>query len=140
MTHGFKATAEMASGHVTCALPVQSYQHIRPPIQLHRPHSEFARNITLRFARIFCCPKQWVLNYYMQGILFTVSPCIFDTLDLICTNQCTFYTQMYQSFKYTSKSLKGLYDSRQHVSISYEIIFREILILFLVEVTEIKNY
>ena len=47
---------------------------------------------------------------------------------------------MYQSFKYTLKSLKTLQDSLQHVSISYEIIFREILILFLVEVTEIKNY
>ena len=47
---------------------------------------------------------------------------------------------MYQSFKYTLKSLKKLQDSLQHVLISYEIIFREILILFLVEVTEIKNY
>jgi len=47
---------------------------------------------------------------------------------------------MYQSLKYTLKSLKTLYDSLQHVSISYEIIFKEILILFLVEVTEIKNY
>jgi len=32
---------------------------------------------------------------------------------------------MYQSFKYTLKSLKTLYDSLQHVSISHEIIFRE---------------
>ena len=46
-------------------------------------------------------------------------------LDFIYTNQCTFYTQMYQSFKYTLKSLKTLYDSLKHVSISYEIIFRE---------------
>ena len=64
----------------------------------------------------------------------------FCSLDFIYTNQCTFYKQMYQSFKYTLKSLKILYDSLQHVSISYEIIFRESLILFLVEVTEIKNY
>ena len=71
---------------------------------------------------------------------FAVSPCIFDLLDFIYTNQCTFYTQVYQSFKYTLKyTLKTLYDSL-HVSISYEIIFRESLILFLVEVTEIKNY
>jgi len=28
--------------------------------------------------------------------------------DFIYTNQCTFYTQMYQSFKYTLKSLKTL--------------------------------
>ena len=47
---------------------------------------------------------------------------------------------MYQAFKYTLKSLKTLYDSLQHVSISYEIIFRESLILFLVEVIEIKKY
>jgi len=31
-----------------------------------------------------------------------------DSLDFIYTNQCTFYTQMYQSFKYTLKSLKTL--------------------------------
>jgi len=60
--------------------------------------------------------------------------------DFIYTIQSTFYRQRYQSFKYTLKSLKTLYDSLQHVSISYEIIFRDSFILFLVEVTEIKNY
>jgi hypothetical protein len=79
--------------------------------------------------------KDKIRKYY-----FTVSRCIFDSLDFIYTNQYTFYAQMYQSLKYTLKSLKTLYDSLQHVSISYEIIFREVLILFLVEVTEFKNY
>jgi len=32
----------------------------------------------------------------------------YSFLDFIYTNQCTFYTQMYQSFKYTLKSLKTL--------------------------------
>ena len=44
----------------------------------------------------------------MNQVNFNVSPCIFDSLDFIYTNQCTFYTQMYQSFKYTLKSLKTL--------------------------------
>jgi len=37
--HSFKATAEMASGHMTIACPYTSsalsYQHFHPPIQLH---------------------------------------------------------------------------------------------------------
>jgi len=43
-----------------------------------------------------------------KNVNVTVSPCIFDSLDFIYTNQSTFYTQMYQSFKYTLKSLKTL--------------------------------
>jgi hypothetical protein len=43
MTHGFKATAEMASCHVTCDCPythsAQAYQHIHPTIELHSTHS-----------------------------------------------------------------------------------------------------
>ena len=38
------------------------------------------------------------------------------------------------------KSLKTLQEALQHVSIFYEIIFREFFIYFLVGVADIKNY
>jgi hypothetical protein len=38
------------------------------------------------------------------------------------------------------KALKTLYKALQHVSIFYEIIFRESFICFLVDVADIKNY
>jgi hypothetical protein len=37
-------------------------------------------------------------------------------------------------------ALETLYEALQHVSIFYEIIFRELFIYFLVDVADIKNY
>jgi hypothetical protein len=60
VTHGFKATAMMASGHVTCDCPfthsAQAYQHIHPPIELHRTHSQLVLNTKLQVTLFFDHP------------------------------------------------------------------------------------
>ena len=64
----------------------------------------------------------------------------FDSLSFIHTNSCTFSYNYASVFYVTLKSLKTLEEELQHVSIFYEIIFREFFIYFLVDVADIKNY
>ena len=64
----------------------------------------------------------------------------FDSLSFIHTNSCTFSYNYISVFYVILKSLKTLQEALQHVSIFYEIIFREFFIYFLVDVADIKNY
>ena len=58
--YSFKATAEMASGHMTCAwpymAPVQLYQHIHPLIQLHL--RSFLASIEYKTSQIKAIPTR----------------------------------------------------------------------------------
>ena len=51
-----------------------------------------------------------------------------------------FFIQLCISLLSYIKTLKTLQEALQHVSIFYEIIFREFFIYFLVDVADIKNY
>ena len=61
-------------------------------------------------------------------------------LSFIHTNSCTFSYNYVSVFQVIPKSLKTLQEALRHVSIFYEIIFREFFIYFLVDVADIKNY
>ena len=64
----------------------------------------------------------------------------FDSLSFFHTNSCTFSYNCVSVFQVIQKSLKTLQEALRHVSIFYEIIFREFFIYFLVDVADIKNY
>ena len=61
-------------------------------------------------------------------------------LSFIHNKSCTFSYNYVSVFQVIPKSLKTLQEALRHVSIFYEIIFREFFIYFLVDVADIKNY
>jgi hypothetical protein len=64
----------------------------------------------------------------------------FDSFSFIHTNSGTFSYNRVLVFYVILKSLKTLYEALQHVSIFYDIIFKEFFIYFLVDVADIRNY